>query len=64
MKIKHKILDHAKYIGSDDFDKFSFTIFDKRLKQAKLTTSKDLGTPEQRADKNKEKIFFPGKNFW
>ena len=39
-----KIPNHDKYITTNDFNKLSRTIFDKRLKQAKLATNTDLNT--------------------
>ena len=36
MKIQDKILDHAKFIVSDDFNKCSFTVFYKRSNQTKI----------------------------
>ena len=36
MKIQDKILDHAKFIVADDFNKFSFTVFYKRSNQTKI----------------------------
>ena len=49
-----KIPDHSVYVTTNNFNKFSGTIFDGRLKQAKLATKKDLGTVEQRAIENKK----------
>ena len=37
-----KIRDHDKYITTNDFNKFSGTIFDGKLKYAKLPTKADL----------------------
>ena len=55
MKILKKTPKHDKVITIDDIYKFSVTIFDERLKQAKLAANKDLDFVEQRAIKN-EKI--------
>ena len=44
LKILKKIPNHDKYITTNDFNKLSHTIFDKRLKQAKLATNTDLNT--------------------
>ena len=44
LKILKKIPNHDKYITTNDFNKLSRTIFDKRLKQAKLATNTDLNT--------------------
>ena len=54
--IEMEIANHNKYITVNVFNKFSSTVFDERLKQAKLTTNDDLNTIEQRAIKNEEKI--------
>ena len=35
------ILHHDKYIATNDFNKFSGTLFDERSKQAKLSTKAD-----------------------
>ena len=70
-EIEKKIPGHEKYITTNDFNKFLGTIFDERLKQAKLATGNDLNTVVQRAIKNEEKIeklqtfhlsYFLGKN--
>ena len=55
LKILKKPPKHDKVISTDDIYKFSVTIFDERLKQAKLAANKDLDFVEQRAIKN-EKI--------
>ena len=44
--IKKKILNHDKYITTNDFNKFSGAIFDERLKQENLVTNNDLNTVE------------------
>ena len=72
-EIENKIPGHEKYITTNDFNKFLGTIFDERLKQAKLATGNDLNTVVQRAIKNEEKIeklqtfhlsYFLGKHFF
>ena len=55
-KLKKKFSDHAKYITTAQFKKFSGKIFCAKLKQAKLATNKDLTDVEQRAIENKRKI--------
>ena len=37
----NKILDHAKYITTAKFNKFTGSVFDTELKQANLTTNSD-----------------------
>ena len=44
--ITKKILNHDKYITTNDFNKFSGAIFDERLKQENLVTNNDLNTVE------------------
>ena len=72
-EIENKIPGHEKYITTNDFNKFLGTIFDERLKQAKLATGNDLNTVVKRAIKNEEKIeklqtfhlsYFLGKHFF
>ena len=72
-EIEKKIPGHEKYITTNDFNKFLGTIFDERLKQAKLATGNDLNTVVKRAIKNEEKIeklqtfhlsYFLGKHFF
>ena len=46
---KRKIPNHDKYITTNDFNKFSGTIFGERLK-TELTTNKALNTVEQTFD--------------
>ena len=48
-KVKKNIPDDAKYIITNEFNKFVGAIFDEKLKQAKLGTNKDLTDVEQRA---------------
>ena len=52
LKILKKPPKHDKVISTDDIYKFSVTIFDERLKQAKLAANKDLDFVKQRAIKN------------
>ena len=52
--IVDKISDPSVYFTANDFNKFSGTIFDSRLKRENLAAIKDLGTVEQRAIKKKE----------
>ena len=72
-EFENKIPGHEKYITTNDFNKFLGTIFDERLKQAKLATGNDLNTVVKRAIKNEEKIeklqtfhlsYFLGKHFF
>ena len=59
MKIKDiedKAPDHSVYITSNSNNKFSGTVFDERLKQAKVATNKGLDTFEQRAVETKERM--------
>ena len=55
-EIGDKTSDHDKYITTTDFNRFSGTIFDKRLEQANLPATTNINAIEQRAIKNKEKI--------
>ena len=55
--IEDRIPFHSVYFTGNDFNKSSSTIFDERLKRAKLDKNKDLGTVEQSVNKNKEKKF-------
>ena len=55
--IEDRIPFHSVYFTANDFNKSSSTIFDERLKRAKLDKNKDLGTVEQSVNKNKEKKF-------
>ena len=73
VKIEKKMPGHDRYITTNDFNKLSGVIFDERLKQAKLATTNDLGTVDQGAIKNEEKIeklqtfhlsFFIGKSYF
>ena len=41
-EIEKKIPNHDQYITINDFSKFSGTIFDERLKEAKLATKTDI----------------------
>ena len=52
---KRKIPNHDKYITTNDFNKFSGTIFGERLK-TELTTNKALNTVEQCPRKNEKKL--------
>ena len=72
-EIENKIPGHEKYVTTNDFNKFLGTIFDERLKQAKLATGNDLNTVVKRAIKNEKKIeklqtfhlsYFLGKHFF
>ena len=57
MKIKDiedKIPDHSVYITSNDFNRFSGTIFDERLKGPQLATSHDLYTAEKKCYQKRE----------
>ena len=71
-EVENKILDHAKYITTPEFNKFAESIFDTKLKQANLAANSDVNAVSQRANKNKVKIeklqtfnlsYFLGKNF-
>ena len=54
-KLRKKILDHAKYVATLEFNKFAGKIFHERLKQAKLPTTTDLNTVEKHAIENDKK---------
>ena len=59
---------HSVSFTPNDFNEILGTIFDQRLKRPNFATNKDLGSFEQRAIKNKEKIkklqtFDPSQKF-
>ena len=54
-EVEKKILDHAKYVATLEFNKFAGKIFHERLKQAKLPTTTDLNTVEKHAIENDKK---------
>ena len=45
--IKKEILNHDKYVTTNDFNKYLGAIVDERLKWAKLATSNDFDTGKQ-----------------
>ena len=68
-----KIPDHSVYITTNDFNKFSGTKFNEKLKGAKLATHKVHGIIEQYALENNKRIeklqtfhfsYFLGKNYF
>lgn len=53
--IEDKIFAHSTYITTNDFNNnFSTTMFNKRLKRAKLATNKDLDTLKKMLLKTKK----------
>ena len=58
VELEKRIPDHEKYITTNDFtaNTFSGSIFDERLKQAKLVTNIDLNTVKRSIINNEEKI--------
>ena len=54
-EVQNKFLDHAKYITNAEFNKFSGTIFDAKLRQVNLATNHDLDAILKRAIENKAK---------
>ena len=55
--IKKKIPNHDKCITINNFNKFSDTIFDERLKWAKAATNNDLNIVEWRSTRNEKKNY-------
>ena len=55
-QIRNKISGHDKCINSNNFNKFTGAIFDKRSKQVKSAINNDLNTAEQSSIKNEEKM--------
>ena len=55
-KVQNKIPDYAKYITTPEFNNFSGSIFDTKLKQVILATNSDVNAVSQRLNENKKKI--------
>ena len=55
-EVENEIPDHAKYIATLEFNKFTGSIFNKKLKQAVLAAGSDVNCVSQCANKKKEKI--------
>ena len=53
---ENKISNYAKYITTPEFNKFTSSMFDQKIKQANLATNSDVNAVEKLSNKNKEKI--------
>ena len=55
-KVYNKIPEYSKYITTAEFNKFTGSIFDTKLKKRNLATNSGVNTVSQYSNKNKEKI--------
>ena len=69
----NKIPDHPKYITTSEFNEFSASRFNTKLKQGNLATNSDVDAVSQCVNKSKEKTerlqtfnlsYFVGKSFF
>ena len=52
-EVENEMPDHAKYVTTPEFNKFSGSIFNTKSKQAGLATNSDVNAVLQCANKNK-----------
>ena len=55
-EVENRIPNHDRYITTSEFNSFSDTILDERLKQGNLVTKADLDTVSPSTNKSEEKI--------